>query len=261
VLSRFEGAAKKVIEKMRNKQPLTEDDREKFSAFVALMYLRTPFNRAMTDRAALELARKTAIDLTSDPDKFSEMAAKLESSGKIPRGLANEAFRLEALNDALAEDFFEKWHMHPEFSLTAFEHTNEVATFIYNMHWRIESATDSHKFVTSDTPVAIAREEGGKLILGLGPAQPDAQLTFPITKDLALLADHRNNRRYRYTKGDAGSVAMVNERTIIWSDKYVYAHMRSDALWEEVQESAKVELQNNFANFIERFEAEGNMIE
>jgi hypothetical protein len=251
LLTKFETWAKPVIDKMRQRASLSEDDRGAFATFVALMELRTPYARHKLERLALAVMQRRLTPIAADPERFQRETAELEASGEIPVGLNNEEFRLDMLRDLMDEDFHKRWSVNREFGLRLFQTTQVVAQHVFNMHWRIFSATEHLKYFTCDHPVTLAREtESGKLIIGTGVGNPEAELTFPITKDLALIAGHGVDRNYHYVVGDEGVVNEVNRRTTVSAYRYVYAHMRSPELMKYNLEHGRVKPEYHFDSIL-----------
>ena len=133
--------------------------------------------------------------------------------------------------------------------LQAINWSNELAEVLAEMKWSLIIAPPGHFFVTSDTPVHPMFDDPQKVIAEQGvdiatvqtfPALMQTMMrhsrtdvTFPISPQVAMVADW--NHPEGYVDGSVEDVSLINHRTIIMAERWVYASANSDALDREVQ--------------------------
>ncbi len=98
---------------------------------------------------------------------------------------------------------------------------------IFDMKWTFLLAPeDDAGFLTSDNPVSLFDPVGGPLG-GIGFASsPTAHFTFPISRDMCLLASHQQGPETAELNGF--KVRSVNKGTITRADSQLYAPFKSE---------------------------------
>ena len=78
-------------------------------------------------------------------------------------------------------------------------------------------ATTTDRFVTSDNPAFFFE--------GLGLGSPDSELTFPLSPELALLADWQGTPFSTSVFGaKPGLVREVNRRVVSGAERFIFSH-------------------------------------
>ena len=97
------------------------------------------------------------------------------------------------------------------------------------MKWTFIKATDSYKFLTSDNPIFYwDPTHDSKSFPGVGLLNKNIELTFPLTKDLALLSSWIGE--VGYVKADNQMVKVINRRTVMSALRFVFASEKSNVL-------------------------------
>jgi hypothetical protein len=100
---------------------------------------------------------------------------------------------------------------------------------IFTMNWTfLLTPEDDSGFLTSDNPVALFDPVGGP-VGGIGFASsPVAHFTFPISREICLLAQHQRGPEAAQLNGSR--VRSVNKGTITRADSQLYAPFKSSAV-------------------------------
>ncbi len=103
--------------------------------------------------------------------------------------------------------------------------TESTVKCILNMTWHIVPAPSSMFYVTCDTPAHIFDEKGG---VGVGTI--DSEFTFSLSKDVALIGEHRSGRPCTtvFENPQAQLTKEINRRTMSHADRFVYSPHNAD---------------------------------
>jgi len=231
ILSDVEGTAATIAQKVIDRGPLSEEEKENYAGFLAVMVLRVPAFRQRIEEVMGNVALEMGKFMASVPRVFNEVTDWLE---------ANSEFDLEGMSRAelrksiLADDY--KMVVEPQASLHTFTHIGEMASVFADMHWTFVETPAGKHFLTSDNPVAVLNTETWAFIPYIaGMLDPKVQVTFPITRDLALLARWVEEPD-DYCQGSAWLVTKINQRTLINAHREAYACEHSPALRRFVDE-------------------------
>jgi len=85
--------------------------------------------------------------------------------------------------------------------------TPRIAPMIADMKWAFLKANEDYKYLTNDYPVASWDKF--------------ARITFPVTKDIALMAFEENTEGYFLAQND--TIKRINERTIASASDYIFS--------------------------------------
>ncbi len=187
MLSECEAKASIVIEKLSQQRDITDDDRADLAIFVALACFRTP---DVID--SLKLFNSNLIRDIADR-MFSRVAEVKERMRVTPGAPSDE----DALHDEAQElvDFVRNGNckvttQHAWAIGTAMQTALKIAPILAGRNWiAIHRDTDKKSFVTCDAPVmltTVAQPPGG-FWGGIGFANPDAMVAFPMTQACALV--------------------------------------------------------------------------
>jgi len=111
---------------------------------------------------------------------------------------------------------------------------NDFGPILHKMNWTIFVSGD-HRFVTSDNPLFYDDPtHDPSSPYGVGLLSKNIILTFPITKELALLATWSKGK-FSYSKSTNKLVREINRRTIKSALKFVFSSEMSKGLNSIVQ--------------------------
>jgi hypothetical protein len=200
-LSQIEGDYKTILEnKVLKRQELTSLEKETVSYFVSTLETRTPAGRdninGFIDRV---LEQFTALEK-------QYMGGKLSKQHK-------ELLSLKEDNSAFAQS---------------------VGTSLIVNRWKfsdylfmfIKYEGDDQFFITSDLPVSLCDFTLMNSIYGIPPLSATAELIVPLTAKIALFIN--NIGVNGYIDIDPNFVREVNNRTMLYSNKYVMAPKKLD---------------------------------
>ena len=95
------------------------------------------------------------------------------------------------------------------------------------MKWRFIKATDDYKFMTGDNPLRyIDPAHNPHSFYGVGLANKNIEVTFPLSKDMAAFGGWE--RSAGYFQGNNQHVKHINRMTVIASRRFMFAHNKSE---------------------------------
>ena len=107
----------------------------------------------------------------------------------------------------------------------------------YNYH--VYCAKDASFFITSDNPVALYHPEYNKIRpYGVGLAMKGVEVTFPLSSDTLIRAGHELESGTSIASAE--EVEEFNRRTIVMSERYVFASAVSLELRQRINELKQV---------------------
>ena len=203
-----EGPAHAVLAKLRSRSPISPDDRVRLSLYVATMMMRVPRRR----RKAKELLPSVLNDTIEKVRSEIEQLAR--TSDINPKIVTRRLAEVELYREKLARD--------PpapvlEQIRSPWPSAGTVAR-VHAMTWRIVVANESARFLTSDNPAYFFED------YGLGT--PEAELTFPLASDMALLASWQGQGELRVLTARPALVKEVNRRVASGAERFVFYHER-----------------------------------
>jgi Protein of unknown function (DUF4238) len=221
VLQKLEDAALPILNQLRNRDfTLSLQDRLTFGGYVALSHTRVPtfetlvnYLAALTSARQLEHIANNRAALEWAVAEIEKVEGKKIDVDDHRKGLTGGSVYATQTNRA--------WSLKQMFE--AMQSLQEV---IYRMFWTFMIAPESDDgFLTSDNPVAFFDPVEGmnKHIGSAILAAP--HFTFPICKDICLLAQPRRNPDT--VRLNASDVRQVNRGTITRADGQLYAPFNS----------------------------------
>ena len=229
ILSIIEGHAAPIFEKVKNHQSLDEEERVWFAAFLALTMTRVPNFRKNIEEATVQIVKKQNMIVASDRAWLKSKIEDLEreTGKKIEVSVEDlQRFILSGQYDIKLD---------PQFSLRAISIAVDIIPLFYKMSWSFLEATKDYKFVTSDNPIFyIDPTHNPKSFYGIGLANRNIELTFPVSKDLMFLGTwSKEIEGYKILNNKF--VKELNRRTISSALRFVFSSQYSKELNRLVQ--------------------------
>ncbi|MGD6992138.1 DUF4238 domain-containing protein [Sutcliffiella horikoshii] len=199
---------KPVMEKIKNKETLTQTDRENLAVFVAFQHLRTPAQRK---------------NYNSMVDDFYKQTSKLIFSFKKAYGQLGELTEQEssALEETVENGKFDV-QVPKEHSLQfMLEFSEEMSQMLSNHNFIIVEASSKSAFISSDNPYCMVKEKGEPDWSGYGIV--NTAKFFPLSPRYLLVLKDPGNKVV-YMKHDKATVRQLNILTAKWSDRFLYSH-------------------------------------
>lgn len=186
---------------------------ERFSIFLAMQYLRTPYWRDFLRQTASFYA---ALHIRTELENLEYAHDRYGDAGENP--ISKEELR--RVRDELDTGRIE---IEPDEStwLGLFgKSALKNAGYIFNLPWRLIQAPEGVAFPTSDLPVALARVGSDGYQLGGGFLEPKTQVTFPLTPSHVLIMGAGVGARY---VGSDQWCEAVARRMIHHSRRFVFS--------------------------------------
>ncbi|EKD99434.1 MAG: hypothetical protein ACD_22C00256G0007 [uncultured bacterium] len=187
VFGQFESSAGKILNKIENKEILTPEDKEYFSVFLSLLYLRTPTSKKYMNKGTEQLYKETMrMELATTPkEKFREFYEK-----KFGKGISDE--KLEDLIDfGVNEKRSEiKVDIPNSYWIKQMLQLSMDITPVFNMlNWRVFFSEQKHAFIASDNPFLLITTEKPDPFWGVGLLTQGALKVVPLTSNICLIMD------------------------------------------------------------------------
>lgn len=230
-LSEAEANAAKIYVKILNKKPLNNEERSKFATFLALTLTRVPnYRENMINKPTAQLMKRMQIIMASHKQRFEAHIKKYEKdTGK------KISIPIEQLREYILKGDYDVKVGNPDYSLSfMFSSAQEVAPIFHAMKWSFLETTDDEYFLTSDNPLYyIDPTYKPGSFYGVGLMNKKLEVTFPLSKNLALLATWGGSTGYH--RANSSTIKTLNWRTIVSAQNFVFAPEKSLGLSKLVQ--------------------------
>jgi hypothetical protein len=200
----IEVPSREILDKIRALRKITPVEKKKFSEYLIVMILRIPEMRIKVG-VWFEKNKEPTFDnfetmlrmmLNSRPDKRKIIETHLKELKEIRE---NERIRPEGV-----------WH-----EVIAPERLPRALLIIQNMKWRFVVSRDPG-FLTGDNPVFYPK--------GIGLKHIESELSFPISKDVALLATWIRGKDCQFHSAKETAIQEINRRSVSLALRYVFYH-------------------------------------
>jgi len=228
----WEGPAASIIKAVNAGVLPIDNDRQFFASFLGLSLTRSPNHRENMEQAIAHLAKSITQFSAADPEHFAQALRSYERD----------------MGEKLTEDTEELRHfiLEGEYELTArpelylkmfIAHGIEFGRIIEKMKWVFVRSTARFKFLTSDTPFFFCDPSDQSFFRG-GLLGKNVEVSFPISKELALVATWSDTVPEGYFTGNHELVKSINRRSVLAAHRFVYASEKSAALLRLVRKFA-----------------------
>jgi Protein of unknown function (DUF4238) len=223
LLAELEDATYPAIQKLRDGQELEGEERGDRALFVNNMLNRSQAHRARIEQHAVEHTRWT-YDLIMADDRWRDQCFEWL---RVVKGTTEETFERDLKRLIAGVDTKERRNI----GLVAHTNTTARAEFIGKMSWTYVYAPPGQHFLTSDNPITIlapGRGDWGASPVGL--KHKGAVLTFPLTREVAFMADWSSEDLDYVVKAKPALVKQINERTVRGTRRFVYSPYAATSL-------------------------------
>lgn len=203
--NRIEGPANKIIDKIRSRHQINEDDKKILAKYMVVMWKRVPRGiermKEMTPEIAQEISeeynRELNIIASKNPEKIELIERRKEE--------------IQAILDRYTEDPpKEIW-----LDTIPPERTPRIVAATRAMTWTFLTFDEGVAFLTCDNPLFF--------FTGIGVGKPESEITFPISSNIALWATWRKDLPQDYIETNSQAVKEINRRTVANASKYVFS--------------------------------------
>jgi hypothetical protein len=209
-LEKLDTAAAPVIKRIREREPLTDVDRELLSRFISVLWRRVPEHREVVDGSLRDMMPEYFEHLR---DELKTLRSEKENAERIER-VQQEVNRLEKeyMNKIPAYFFTEN-----------LQRPSMFETLLVKMDWAFLQAKSDTPFLTSDNPVVYSRGTGlGDLDNGI--------VLFPLSKDLMFQGMWKSSFRNSYVSIRDSDARRFNRYVVENAYKQVYASSKSSGV-------------------------------
>ena len=212
ILEKLEKPADPVIEKIRNRQAITTDDKTVLAAYIVMMLKRV--ERRRQKAAGMWPAILEEFESSSDL-----MPAITVLERNTPPDDVVTLDRLKRVRQEI-ERIIEEYKANSSNVPSKILHESMVAPgskllpTISQMSWQFLIAPEGSKFFASDNPVFFFE--------GFGLNKPQSEITFPISSSVALAAFGRGGFKEDFVITTTHVVAEINRRTAHSATAEVY---------------------------------------
>lgn len=233
-LSQIEGDAKPIIAKLEKSEKISEEDKERLSAFISFLMNRVPDFEKSTNKVFEKLIEMTGNMMFCDEKSTKSVIDQHEQKTGEKKGISpEELFKFH-------KEGKYKYVIHRNFSLEMMIKTSiEIAHYFNQMNWLLLHAPHITSFITTDNPFVIIPPENLKTsVYGTGIATPGAKKIIPLTQSLCLIMlDHGTLTKHKNI--DRGLVRNVNINISCVADRFVIG--RDEALVRKIVKTAKLD--------------------
>lgn len=234
VLSKYESEAAPVIQEIVDRQKskayrhLESQELEILRRLVALTFVRVPAGRRLDREHIAPAVKKLFESAAQDPQKFAALLQDVPDNEPL-----SDKERADLIEDARLK-ILNGYHTQPEppgLRLYAMLHVaSMIAEELRQYSCLIVLAPKHDAYITGDTPVVTATEEGGKAQLGTAFGSKDTAIWFPISSKVCLA--WRRGVEPGFGKLPPRGVRMVNRNTMRYAERFIYASKYSLKLAE-----------------------------
>lgn len=204
VTKNIEEPAKNVIEKLRNKLLVNEEERYALARYIAFLWKRVPAGRERVRCHTPLVAESVRQELHATLDAIaSEDDTKAELVGRRRGEIDAYIEKIKLERPAWL------WHS----SLTV-DSGLDLGRGIVEMNWRVLH-TDEPRYLASDNPVFFFEADG------VGNAT--SELTLALSSTAALVGTHPNQNLPLHCVATESAVREINRRTSSNTSRYVFS--------------------------------------
>ena len=223
VTARYDTPGSQAVRMLMNRKKLDDASRDSLFRFVAALMLRTPRSiRQMTKIGTAVLSESAGRLLVHNQEFQSRVAERLKQAGA-----AEEVIRA-VLNDA-AEGRTQFVPRHELTLITNLMTVESMALGLAELEWMFCVLPDSEDdFIIGDHPVLLEDVGSESERRPLGITNPNIELILPLSRRMAAVANHTCQPSYGIFQ--SGMSLMINQRTLCWAERFVYAGQQSEEL-------------------------------
>ena len=205
-----EEPANRVIQKIREQQSITQEDKLTLAKYMMVIWKRVPENKVRLKEKAPEIMNPVF-------ERVGRELADLRKLHPEKSDIIEKRCRelQEIRNNKVEELIYDTWlqNIPPD-------KTPQSIDVLSQMTWRFMIADKEQYFITSDNPLFFFR--------WMGIGKEKSEVTFPITKSIALWATWRIDISEGFFPARSQMVKEVNRRTASISTQFLYSPYPAD---------------------------------
>lgn len=203
-----EGPAQGVIDRVRKRIGLKDEDREHLANYIIAMWKRVPAGRNRVAGHIPQLAEKIRVQVVQQLDALAESNPELAMNARKRKAEVNQIISSYKKN---LPDYF--WHHTLKSGATL-----RTVQGLLSMDWYFLVTPGEH-FITCDNPVFFFQSEG------IGAAQ--SELSMPLSSEICFWANRANSNRPQYFTTERSIVLELNRRSAHNTQRFLYTRKES----------------------------------
>lgn len=210
--------AKPIIEKIKNRQEISPEDKKVLALYVLNMMVRVPYAKERISRYIPEVFGQFFTE-----ENLHRIAGNQPPSPKVAAFFYSLREQWETVD---REERIEEWWDSHLPTSTLFTKAWPVLT---SMTWQFLTHDEGPAFVTSDNPVFYHSH--------IGLAHQNVELTFPISQNIALWATWNKDFLATFAPVSWAIVREINRRTVAKRTNSIFAPIDESWVRDLLQES------------------------
>lgn len=221
IFSIIEGDAAEIIRKIEQQKELTIQDRNSFSLFLSLLWIRVPYAKNQFESSTKELyeimARKSiAITPNENLKSFFQKRGKTFTDSEIED---MKDFALNKKRSKIEVDVPQEYWIKMMLKLSV-----DISPALEITDWEFRIAEKPFAFITSDNPFLLVPGRKMDPFEGLGLLTPDAKKIIPITSNICLIMHEPKKQPITvYGNADRDFYNKINHWVMKYSSRFVYS--------------------------------------
>lgn len=192
VTEKIENPANHAIEQLRNRLPLSQQNREALARYIAFLWKRVPANREQFNRNIPKVGERIRKELNLNLKTTNQNAVANAYIDKL-----------------IAERPPELWQTSIRTGFTL-----DVPGAIADMQWQVLH-TDDQLYLASDNPLFFFRLDG--------MGRPTSEITLPLGSRSALVGYNRSRGGPLHVDANPCHVKEINRRTVSKATRFIFA--------------------------------------
>lgn len=222
----IETDASVVVRKIHENMQLEENDKSKFSVFVASMMVRVPNHRINIEKVVAKSIVDREKILAFNKEAFHASYEKFLEDTGTNRDMSAEDIRQFILNGAYGVT------TNPQVSLYfSTKSIERIANVFRQMNWQFITSTNEYKYLSSDNPLFYYDPtHDPNSFYGVGLLNKNIEVTLPLSQDICAFGGWQKPAQYTRITGRNQLVKKINKRTVVSALRYVFSSKNSAAL-------------------------------
>ncbi|MEN6560958.1 MAG: DUF4238 domain-containing protein [Acidobacteriota bacterium] len=199
----IEGPANAILKKIENREAISDSEKLAFSRYVFVFWKRV--------EAAFERFKEKSPKVAHDEMQKLEACLRELEKQNPDKAERCEEIRKDGqriYNDLAQNPTKQIWGKSIQYS------NEQMPEVMSKMTWVFYTCTYPDIFITSDNPVFIH---------AIGIGKPHSDMSFPVTKEVALLATWRKGSNLRYREACPQQIRELNRRTAFNALRFAFA--------------------------------------
>lgn len=213
--NQVEGPANSVITKIRDRQPISDEDKTILAQYMVTMWKRVPKGKERLEKKSSEIFSSV---LDRNQNELNDLLIRNPNNKGLRRALEELKWirwKLESDDEYRADVINDTW-----LKILYSEMTPKSMATLSHMTWQILTYDKELAFLTSDNPLFFFSD------IGIGNER--SEVTFPLSSNMALWGTWREDIEEGYFPAKVKTVHQINRRTVSASTRYVFHASEAD---------------------------------